>query len=147
MCIRDRSVRGVSVRKSPWRIAIESPNYNVMSASKAPARTVLIGSGGMATSGDYRNYYEVDGERFSHTIDPNTGRPITHKLASVTVIADTCAEADALATAFNVLGPELAKTIADKHEIAAFFIVREGDGFKTDFSPAFAAYLDQNSLR
>lgn len=136
------SLRGVSVRNSPWRIGIETPAYQVLGAPSVPAKTVELSDRGMATSGDYRNYYELDGERVSHTIDPVTGRPIAHALASVTVIADTAAEADGWATALNVLGPQRAPMLAESLGIAALFIVREGEGFETVFSPAFAPFLD-----
>ena len=83
----------------------------------------------MATSGDYRNYVEKDGVRLSHIIDPVTGRPITHNLASVTVIAENAMIADRMATALFVMGAEDGLKMADKEGIAAFFIVRDGEGF------------------
>ena len=83
---------------------------------------------GMATSGDYRNYYERDGVRISHTIDPRTGRPVAHALASVTVIHPSCTTADALATALNVLGPEEGRALAERDGVAALFIVRNAGG-------------------
>jgi len=92
----------------------------------------------MATSGDYRNYFEVDGVRFSHTIDPRTGRPINHKLASITILSDTSMEADALATAIMVLGPAEGYQFAEKNHIAAFFIIKSDKGFDEKMSPAFA---------
>jgi len=122
-----------------WRLAIEEP----VSDQRQINRIVAIGNRSMATSGDYRNYYESDGRRFSHTIDPGDGRPIDHHLVSVTVIADDCMTADALATAFNVMGLEKAKALATRENIAAYFIVRGDDGFETDFSPAFSSFLTQ----
>lgn len=122
-----------------WRLAIEEP----VSDQRQVNRVVALGGGAMATSGDYRNYYESEGRRFSHTIDPEDGRPIDHNLASVTVIADDCMTADALATAFNVMGPEKAKALATRENIAAYFIVRGNDGFETDYSPAFSSFLTQ----
>ena len=95
----------------------------------------------MATSGDYRNYYESNGQRYSHTIDPATGRPVDHRLASVTVIADSSMLADAWATAFTVLGYEEGYRLALQKNLAVYFIVREGDGFETYHTPAFATYL------
>src|SRR5690606_6987509 len=86
---------GLNTRGQPWRIAIEQPDDWQGSVHKAITLTDV----GMATSGDYRNYFEQDGKRFSHTIDPVTGYTIEHNLASVTVIAKTSAEADAWATA------------------------------------------------
>ncbi|MDL0430008.1 FAD:protein FMN transferase [Marinobacter sp. TBZ242] len=130
----------VSGRKpdgAAWRLAIEEP----VSEQRRINRVVALDSQAMATSGDYRNYYESEGQRFSHTIDPNTGKPIRHSLASVTVIADDCMTADALATAFNVMGVEQAKELATRENIAAYFIVRGEDGFETDYTPAFSSYL------
>jgi thiamine biosynthesis lipoprotein len=97
----------------------------------------------MATSGDYRNYYESEGRRYSHTIDPETGKPIAHRLASVTVIADDCMTADALATGFNVMGYEQANELAVRENIPAYFIVRTEEGFETHQTPAFSSYVTQ----
>ncbi|MCL7944959.1 FAD:protein FMN transferase [Marinobacter sp. ATCH36] len=120
-----------------WRLAIEEP----VSEQREINRVVALEGQAMATSGDYRNYYESEGQRFSHTIDPKSGKPIRHNLASVTVIADDCMNADALATAFNVMGFEQAKELATRENIAAYFIVRGEDGFETDYTPAFSSFL------
>lgn len=133
------SAQGRKPGDDVWRLAIEEP----VSDQRQVNRVVAIGNRAMATSGDYRNYYESDGRRFSHIIDPDDGRPIDHNLASVTVIADDCMTADALATAFNVMGLEQAKALATRENIAAYFIVRGDDGFETDFSPAFSSFLTQ----
>lgn len=107
-----------------WRLAVERP-----SASERSVYEVLpLQDRAMATSGDYRNFTVVDGQRYSHTIDPRTGRPVTHALASVTVVADDCAHADALATSLNVLGPERGPELAASHDIAALFLVQQRDG-------------------
>lgn len=131
-------LRGVNQRGSPWRIGIESPSYDVTAPADNPSTTVVLSDHGMATSGDYRNFYEIDGVRLSHTISPLTGRPVVHNLASVTVIADTCAEADALATAFSVMGDTEAFALAESRNIAAYFIVREKDGFIARQTDAFS---------
>lgn len=133
------SVQGRKPDGSAWRLAIEEPTPGQRQVN----RVVVIGDRAMATSGDYRNYYESDGQRFSHTIDPMDGRPIDHDLASVTVIAEDCMTADALATAFNVMGSEQAQALATRENIAAYFIVRGDDGFETDYSPAFSSFLTQ----
>src|SRR5690606_37979555 len=92
----------------------------------------------LATSGDYRNFREVDGERFTHILDPRVGRPVHHTLASVTVLAGSGVRADALATALMVLGPAEAPEFAAAHEIAALFLIRRPDGsFEEEQSPAF----------
>ena len=108
----------------PWRIGIETP----LELGREVAKLVPLRDQAMATSGDYRNFFMREGRRFSHTIDPRTGRPVTHALASVSVITSTCMEADALATALMVLGPEAGYQFAAEHNLAAFFIVRSSDG-------------------
>ncbi len=123
---------------SAWRLAIEEPVSEQRQINRV---IVLPDSQAMATSGDYRNYYESEGRRFSHTIDPKNGKPIQHNLASVTVIAGDCMTADALATAFNVMGTEKAKALATRENIAAYFIVRGEDGFETEYTPAFSSFL------
>lgn len=130
----------VSGRKpdgSAWRLAVEEP----VAQARQVNRVIAMDRNGMATSGDYRNYYESNGQRYSHTIDPSTGRPVGHQLASVTVIAETSMMADAWATAFTVIGYEEGYRLALQKNLAAYFIVREGDGFETYHTPAFATYL------
>lgn len=122
-----------------WRLAIEEP----VSEQRQINRVVALESRAMATSGDYRNYYESAGTRYSHTINPETGRPITHNLASVTVIADSSMRADALATAFNVMGYERADALATRENIAVYFIVRGESGFNVHYTPAFSSYLTE----
>lgn len=122
-----------------WRIAVEEPNDQGRSIS----RVVAMERYGLATSGDYRNYYESDGQRFSHTINPETGRPVDHRLASVTVIAETSMEADAWATAFSVLGFETSIALATRLNMAAYFIVRDEGAFRVEYTPAFATHLIQ----
>ena len=114
-------LQGNSPRGTPWRIAIERPEAATLGRAHA---AVSISNAGMATSGDYRNYFELDGKRYSHTIDPTTGYPIDHALASVTVIADSAAYADGLATAINVMGPELGMQLADQQGVAVYMIVK-----------------------
>ncbi len=132
-------VNGRKPNGDAWRLAIEQPT----SEAREVNRVVALDSRAMATSGDYRNYYESEGQRFSHTIDPGTGRPIEHNLASVTVIADDCMSADALATGFNVMGFEQAQALATRENIPAYFIVRTENGFETHQTPAFSSYVTQ----
>ena len=127
-------VKGKNNKGHPWQIAIEKPTVEKRMIEKVLAITDT----GMATSGDYRNYFEVDGVRFSHTIDPRTGRPINHKLASVTVLSETSMEADGLATAFMVMGPDEGYKFAEQNHIAAFFIIKSDKGFDEKMSTAFA---------
>jgi FAD:protein FMN transferase len=116
--------RGHRATGEPWRIGIERPDNERGGLWSAVA---LIDTA-MATSGEYRNYYERDGVRISHTIDPRTGRPITHGLASVSVIHPSCMTADALATALNVLGPEEGRALVEREGLAAFFLISAGGG-------------------
>lgn len=111
----------------PWRIGVERPDEE----DRVVGLAVEISGRALATSGDYRNFREVDGNRISHTIDPRTGRPVDHNLASVSVLADTCIEADAWATALNVLGSEEGVAVAEEQGIDALFIVRKDSGFDT----------------
>jgi FAD:protein FMN transferase len=128
--------RGVNAVGEPWRIGIEEPDAMPQRARWA----VPLSGRAMATSGDYRNYFMQDGRRYSHEIDPSTGAPIQHRLCSVTVVADDCVHADALATALIVLGPDKGKALAERSGIAAQFIERKPGGVFTDsMTTAFAA--------
>jgi len=118
------SALGTNAVGEAWRIGIERPE----TGRGGLWSTVALVDTAMATSGDYRNYYERVGVRISHTIDPRTGRPITHSLASVTVIHPNCMTADALATAVNVLGPEEGRALVEREGLAAFFLIRTDDG-------------------
>lgn len=129
-------VRGHNAQGQPWRIAIEDA-----SGVSGTAIIVALTDRGIATSGDYRNYFEQDGKRFSHTIDPRSGYPIDHHLASVTVITDSAASADAWATALSVVGAEDALMMADREDIAVLLLVKEPGGFESRPSKAFAALI------
>ncbi|MCP4010222.1 MAG: FAD:protein FMN transferase [Proteobacteria bacterium] len=128
---------GVKPGGRPWRIGIEMPD----SEKHGIQKVIDISNISVATSGDYRNYFEENGVRYSHTIDPATGRPIRHRLASVTVLKADCASADALATALLVMGPEKGLEFAQQQDIAAYFIVKSRDGFETRWTEGFATYL------
>ncbi len=119
-----------------WHIAIEKPATDKRALQKVLAITDIA----IATSGDYRNYFEVDGERFSHTIDPRTGRPVNHKLASVTVLGHTTMEADAWATAFMVIGAGTGYELAEQLNIAALFIEKSDKDFVEKSTTAFVNY-------
>lgn len=107
-------------RAGSWRVGIESPRPS--QAGVRAHRIIPLPDRAIATSGDYRNFYEVDGVRYSHTIDPQSGRPVTHRGASVTVIAKDCATADALATALLVMGPDAGFGWAERNGVAALFL-------------------------
>ncbi|MGE3705442.1 MAG: FAD:protein FMN transferase [Vicinamibacterales bacterium] len=110
--------RGRNADGRPWQIAIEGPW-----GRETPARIITLEDSAVATSGDYRNYRMVGGERVTHIIDPRTARPIRHRLASVTVVDRTATRADALATALMVLGPEDGMSLARRLDLDALFIV------------------------
>ncbi|MCV6590048.1 MAG: FAD:protein FMN transferase [Marinobacterium sp.] len=129
---------GSKPEQQPWRVAIERPDV----AGRSVQEVVKPGTHAVATSGDYRNYFEQDGIRFSHTINPHTGKPITHKLASVTVISDSCAQADAYATALTVMGEEKGYAFATAQGIEAYFIVKTADGFRVRMTPGFNQFID-----
>jgi len=127
---------GLNAEGRAWQIAIERPGAWPQQAH----RLVPLHGQAMATSGDYRNFYEIDGRRYSHEIDPTTRAPVAHALASVTVLHAECMTADALATALFVLGPERGLALACEQGLAALFIVREATGGLRDFAtPALAA--------
>jgi len=128
--------KGEGGQGGPWRIGIERPT----TAPRRAMRIVGLDGGAIATSGDYRNFFEREGARYAHIIDPRTGAPVTHALASVTVIAPTTMRADALSTALMVLGPGDGPALAEREGIAALFLIRGGDGFAEIASSAFARH-------
>ncbi len=130
-------IEGLKNGDRKWNIAIESPVSNVRTID----RVISLTNKSMATSGDYRNYFEKDGKRYSHTIDPRTGMPIIHRLAAVTVIQKRCIDADALATAMMVLGDIAGPKFAKEHKIAALFFVKTSNGFKEIVSQEFSKLL------
>ncbi len=128
--------RGRNASNLPWQIAIEEPD----AIPPRPRFVTPLSGQSMATSGDYRIFYERDGRRYCHEIDPNTREPVTHRLASVSVVAADCTYADAMATALFVLGPERGPALAAERGLAALFVVRTADGGLVDRpTPAFAA--------
>ena len=130
-------VKGDKGNGSEWLIAIEKP----VSDARAVQKIISIGDNAIATSGDYRNYYEQDGVRYSHLIDPRTGKPIQHNTVSVTVIHPSSMTADGMATAFNVMGWESAIALAEQNDLAVFIVKREGDSFVEYSSPAFESLV------
>ena len=119
-------VRGRNAAGKKWAIAVETPS----TATREPHSILRVTDISVATSGDYRNYFEHDGRHYSHTIDARTGRPVTHDLAAVTVISDTAAYADAMATALLVLGPEAGLQLAEDLGVAGYFLVRNTTGIR-----------------
>jgi thiamine biosynthesis lipoprotein len=126
-------VAGLKASGIAWRIAIEKPETLQRSVQKV----ISIGKNAVATSGDYRNYYEQDGVRYSHLINPNTGYPISHNLVSATVIHPSSMTADGLATALSVMGKDQAVMLAEKYDLAVLLISKEKDGFTEYTSEEF----------
>ena len=134
-------IKGLKPGGESWVPAIEAPvdtNSQVYEIFYSRGDTISV-----AGSGDYRNYFEEDGVRYSHEIDPRTGRPISHSLAAAYVIDESAARADALATAYMVLGLEAAQSIASRTSQAAYFIYKEDQGFADLATPGFTYYLSQ----
>ncbi|WP_163937514.1 FAD:protein FMN transferase [Paraferrimonas sp. SM1919] len=123
----------------PWRIAIEKPN----SEGRSIQSVIAPGNLGLATSGDYRNYFEENGQRLSHLIDPRTGKPIAHNLASVTVLHESVMIADGLATALIVMGTEAGLALANKENLAVMFIERSAEQYKVIYSQSFERFLNK----
>ncbi|NGN99591.1 FAD:protein FMN transferase [Grimontia sp. S25] len=130
-------LKGKNAEGQSWRIAIEKPT----SEQQTVQEIIAPGDMAIATSGDYRNYFEENGVRYSHTINPATAKPINHRLVSVTVLDKSCMTADGLSTAFMVMGPDAALALANQENIPAFFIVKTDNGFNEVASDAFKPYL------
>ena len=125
-------MKGENAKMEPWRIGINKPIDDSLAVNQELQTVLQISNVGLATSGNYRNFYYKDGKKYAHTIDPRTGYPIQHNILSATVVATNCATADAYATAFMVLGLDSAKAICHAHpELDAYFIYSKEDG-KTD---------------
>ncbi len=130
-------IRGHNAKGRVWTIGIENPTFGRSGAVQAISGDNIA----IATSGDYRNFYENNGERISHTIDPVSARPIQHDLVSVTVITGSGGLADAFATAINVLGPEKGKALAEREGLAVFLVIREGEKYRVDYTEQFKQYM------
>ncbi|KRA14655.1 FAD:protein FMN transferase [Lysobacter sp. Root604] len=128
--------RGRKPDGSAWRIAVERPDDD---AGDEGTAVLALDGFAIATSGDYRRYFDHDGRRYSHTVDPRSGRPVTHALASVSVLHPQCMQADGLATVLAVLGPQAGMAYANRRQLAAMFVLHDGDGFLTRMTPAFIA--------
>lgn len=135
------ATKGKSPRGGLWRIGIEAPAEIMGKVVTA----LELKEDYLATSGDYRNYHDIKGVHYSHTIDPRTGYPVKHKLSSVTVIATSTAEADAWATALMVLGEVEGYQLAEKLAIHSYFIYREGKTFKVKYTTKMSDYFEQST--
>ncbi|WCP66520.1 FAD:protein FMN transferase [Vibrio tubiashii] len=132
-------LKGLNREGVKWRIAIEKPSTD----ERAIQEIIEPGDMAVATSGDYRIYFERDGVRYSHIINPQTGKPIRHKVVSVTVLDKSSMTADGLATGLMVLGEELGMQVANENNIPAFMIVKTQDGFKELASEAYKPFMNQ----
>ena len=131
--------KGVNRQGGPWRIGIETPFDGNMSDGEYVQKRIRLTDGGLATSGNYRRFYrDAAGNKISHTIDPTTGRSVTSRLLSATVVADNCAEADAMATMYLSLGANKAIALSRKiPDAKVYFILDDGkDGYEIYCSPA-----------
>lgn len=133
------SVKGTKADGKPWRLAVERPTED----AREVQLVIEPKNMSVATSGDYRNYYEEGGQRFTHIIDPRTGYPVAHKLVSVTVLHKSCMVADGLATAMMVMGTKESLALAKKENLAVMLIEKQGEGFKTYYSDAFKPYISK----
>lgn len=124
-----------------WAIAIEKPILDPSGEQRAVHQIIIPKDNAVATSGDYRNYFEADGQRFSHIIDPATGKPIDHNLVSVTVIDPSSMTADGLSTMLMVMGAKEGMAFAIKNNLAALFISKTEHGFSEQFTVKFKQYL------
>ncbi|GJL53627.1 MAG: FAD:protein FMN transferase [Nitrospirales bacterium] len=127
---------GHNAQGNPWNVAIEQP----MPRARSIQRVVRLKNHSVATSGDYRNFFERDGMRFSHTLNPITGKPVTHTLSSVTVISESSMKADALATALLVLGPVAGFALAEQEQIASLFLTIDKDGVHEKVTTGFTHF-------
>ncbi|WP_462173787.1 FAD:protein FMN transferase [Pseudoalteromonas xiamenensis] len=132
-------VAGTKAEGEPWRIAIEQPDAPM--GQRQVHRVLEPGTSGIATSGDYRIFYEMDGEIYTHLIDPATGMPIKHDLVSVTVLHPSAMTADGLATALTVMGMDKAQAYAEEHHLPVYLMSKTSSGIQTWSSTAFKPYL------
>jgi len=131
-------ISGKNPQGEAWRVAIEYPHIEKL---RSAAVILSVTDAAVATSGDYRNFVKIDGKRYSHIIDPLTGRPVTHNPASVTVITTDCLSADAWATAFSVIGSRKGVELANSLQMAAMFIESDDDKLTTISSDKMMKYI------
>jgi thiamine biosynthesis lipoprotein len=136
--------RGKKPDGNSWVVGIEKPSIDIDSERQLKA-TISVSDLAVATSGNYRKFYEVDGVRYSHTIDPKTGFPVNHTLLSATVVAESASTADGYATAFMVMGIDKARTFIETHpKLEAYFIYSGADGsLKTWMSKGLEGMIEE----
>jgi thiamine biosynthesis lipoprotein len=141
-------LKGVNAKNEAWRIGINKPIDDSLAVNRELQLVLQLTGVGVATSGNYRNYYYKDGKKYAHTIDPRTGYPAQNDMLSATVVAKDCMTADALATAFMVIGREEAEAFANANPgIAACFIYSDGNGtFKTSITESMKPYIAEENF-
>ncbi|MFM2086851.1 MAG: hypothetical protein RLZZ237_1720, partial [Pseudomonadota bacterium] len=127
----------------PWWVMLEQVDGVADTMPQPPEMLLALHGLSVATSGDYRRFFQDGATRFSHTIDPRSGMPISNQLASVTVVHAECMAADAWSTALTVLGPEEGLALAEEQGLAARFLQRDGDGLRETLSSQMLAMLDE----
>jgi len=132
--------KGKNQRGQTWLIGIDNPQYEEKGGSPIQAK-IRVENMALATSGNYRKFYIKDGKRYAHTIDPVSGRPVQHNLLSATVLAKDCMTADAMATAFMVMGTEKAKAYAEARQMPVLLVFAEGEKLQTYISPALQKFI------
>ncbi|MEQ6167806.1 FAD:protein FMN transferase [Ekhidna sp. MALMAid0563] len=137
--------RGKNDLDKPWALGIEDPT--VQSIEQKLMAIVRLKDLSLATSGNYRNYYEKDGQIFAHIIDPRTGYSAKHNLLSASVFAPDCMTADAYATAFMVLGLEYSIEILKAQNLDAIFIYRSENGIESFVSEGIRPFLEMNNAK
>ena len=136
--------RGISEKRVPWKIGVTKPTDDTLHVGNDLQTVLNVTDKAMATSGNYRNFYYKGGRKYAHTIDPKTGHPVQHNILSATVLSSKCAQADAYATAFMVLGLEKAKKVLERHpELMAYLIYDDHGENKVWFSPSLADKIAQ----
>ncbi len=136
----DLRAKGINGNNLAWQIAIEKASTSAHSVQ----HVISVGTNAIVTSGSYRNYYDLNDERFSHTIDPITGLPAQHNLVSVTVIHPSAMTADGFATAFMAMGEEQAMALAKQQGLAVYMIYKSGDSFQEMFTEEFAPFFQRD---
>ncbi|MBR2863842.1 MAG: FAD:protein FMN transferase [Bacteroidaceae bacterium] len=136
-------LKGKNAEDNLWRIGVSKPEVSDSVSGHQLQAVFQLTDIALATSGNYRNFYYKDGKIFAHTINPATGYPVQHSLLSASVFASTCAEADAYATAFMVMGLDKAKEfISARSDLMAYFIYADAKGrFQVWYSPALKNHL------
>lgn len=131
-------VQGNSDKRLPWKIGVTKPTDDSTQVNNELQTVLNVSNTAMATSGNYRRFYYKNGKKYAHTIDPKTGYPVQHNILSATVLANTCAKADAYATSFMVLGLEKTQQVLQHHpDLMVYLIYADGQGKnKVWYSPS-----------